>query len=190
MCVWACFFFKASDKYRTVRVGPEEATKMIRGYLWCADRLTELGLSSLEKEKLQKDLRISEGGYRSNGEGLVTKAQSNRTRDNIFKLEEAQFTLEIRRWFSPMRVMRHWKKLPREAVKASSLKCSDGATYSSRRCPWPWGGGVRTRWSFKSILTILWLCDICGPDEIAAYHHPDSLSWSRHVLLLSSNGTK
>ncbi|GAB0178203.1 hypothetical protein GRJ2_000285600 [Grus japonensis] len=62
------------------------ATKLIRGleHLSYEDRLRELGLFSLEKRRLQGDLPAAfqylNGAYRKAGEGLVTRAWSDRTR--------------------------------------------------------------------------------------------------------------
>ena len=74
--------------------GPQEATKIIRGleHLSCDERLRELGMFSLGKRRLQEDLRAAfqypKGAYRKAGEGLFTRAWSDRTRGNGFKLND------------------------------------------------------------------------------------------------------
>ena len=103
------------------------ATKMIWGLepLSCEERLRELGVFSLEKKRLWGDLiaafQYPKRACKKAAEELFTSAYSDRTRGNGFRLNEGKFRLDIRKKLFAVRVVRHWHRLPREAVAAPSL---------------------------------------------------------------------
>ena len=67
-------------------------------------------------------LPIPEGACKKAGEGLLTRAWSDRTRGNGFKLKEGRFKLDTRKKFFTMRVVRCWLRLPTEVMGAASLE--------------------------------------------------------------------
>jgi len=99
---------------------------MIRGmeHLSCEERLGKLRLFSLEKRRLWGDLveafQYLKGAYKKAGEGFFTRVCSDRTSGIVFKVKEGRFRLENRKKFFSVRVVRHWNRLPREAVAAPS----------------------------------------------------------------------
>ena len=68
-----------------------------------------------------EQLPVSEGGYKDAGEGLFIRDCSDRTRGDGFKLKQGRFRLDQRQKLFPVRVLRHWHRVPREAVAAPSL---------------------------------------------------------------------
>jgi len=98
---------------------------MFRGleHLCYEERLRESGLFSLEKRRLQRDFieafQSLKGAYKKDGDRHFSRACSNRTRGNSFKLKEGGFRLDIKKKFIIMRVVGHGNRLLREVVDAS-----------------------------------------------------------------------
>jgi len=111
-----------------------------------------LGLFSLENRRLLGDLiavfQYLKGAYKKSGDRCFARACRDRARGNGFKLKKGRFILDTRNKFFTMKVVRHWNRLPREAVDAPSLEVFKArlyetlATWSSRRYPCPWQGGL------------------------------------------------
>jgi len=101
---------------------------MVRGlkHLSHEKRLRDLGLFSLEKRRLQGDFTAAfqylKEAYKKDGGGLCPRACSDRTRGNGFKMKEDRFRLDVRMKFFTLRVLRHWNRLPIEAVAALSME--------------------------------------------------------------------
>ena len=65
--------------------------------------------------------KSSQGAYKKAREGLFTRC-SERTRGNGFKLKGGRFRSDVTEQFFTVRVVRHWNRLPREAVDAPFLE--------------------------------------------------------------------
>ncbi|KAK4811092.1 hypothetical protein QYF61_016378 [Mycteria americana] len=129
--LWSPQYRKDMDLLEWVQ---RRATKTIRGleHLSYEERLRELGLFSLGKRRLRGNLIVAfqylKGAYEKDGDRLFSRACSDRTRGNGFKLKEGRFRLDIRKKFFYdvvniiKKLLKHWNRLPREVVDASSLE--------------------------------------------------------------------
>jgi len=103
------------------------ATKMNKGLgsLPYEERLRKLGLFSLEKRRLRVDLitmfQYLKNGYKEDGDSLLTRSHTEKTRSNGYKLILGRFRLDRRGKSFTMRTISHWNNLPREVVDCPTL---------------------------------------------------------------------
>jgi len=101
---------------------------MVRGveHLPYEEKLRELGLCTLERRRLRGGLiavfQYLKGSYKKDGDNLFSRACCDRTRGNDFKLKASRFTLDMRRKFFTVRVVKCWTRLPREVADVPSLE--------------------------------------------------------------------
>lgn len=83
-------------------------------HLLYKERLRKFRLFSLEKTRVRGDLTVAfqymKETYKKDGERLNTRACSDRTRGNSFKLKDSRFILGINKKLFPVTVLRHWYK--------------------------------------------------------------------------------
>ena len=76
------------------------------------DRLKELGLFSLEKRRLHRDLTAAfqylKRSCRKEGDRLFSRVCGDRTKGNGFKLKEGRLKFTIRKQSFTVRVVGHW----------------------------------------------------------------------------------
>ena len=88
-------------------------------------RLRQLGLFSLEKRRLRKDLitmfQCLKCSYKEDGDFLSTRSHMEKMRGNGYKLLLGTFQLDTKENFFTVRTISHWNNLPREVVDSPTL---------------------------------------------------------------------
>jgi len=91
-----------------------------------------LAHSLLSKDRTQaQSFQYLKGGYKKEGDSLLSRVCCNRTKGKGFKLKQGRFRLGIRKKFFTMRVVRQWNRQVAQRSGWTRLR----ATCSSCRCP-------------------------------------------------------
>lgn len=84
----------------------------------CEEQLRTLALSSLEKRRLSSDLIVLPSFLRRGREGaeFFFLVSSDRKHGNGSQLCQGRLRLDIKNYFSILRLVKHWNGLPKELV--------------------------------------------------------------------------
>ena len=126
LCPFLCF--SAQESWETSRNSPVEGYKDDEGpgESPVQEKDERPGSFQPGQEKAERGDLINihkylRGRSQVYGAGLFSALSSDRTRDNVHKIKH-KFHLNMRKNFYTVRVTEHWNKLPREAIKSSSLE--------------------------------------------------------------------
>ena len=88
------------------------------------ERLSMHGLPTLKEPEGHLAVQYLREAHTQEKNQLCAQSNSDRTRWNILTLKTGRFTLDDRKKFFTWRVVRYWRRLPREAVGAPPQRCS------------------------------------------------------------------
>lgn len=116
MGLWCPQHRKNPERWSESRAGAQKRSEMER--LCCEDRLSELGLVSLEKRRFQVELIAAfwylKRGCKMDEDSLIIWACCDRAGGNSSKLKKGRLRLDMRKRFFTMTVVRHWHRLTRD----------------------------------------------------------------------------